>query len=102
MNAIKTIDLSKTLKHYSNEGIALSEDQKKVLGRGKHPRDAYRQALLTGEKIQFYYGHLKISGPIFFKGVMQFPYEKYPADPNKAFPEKKSVLRPVIPVVLLV
>ena len=32
---------------------------------------------------------------------MQFPYEKYPADPNKAFPEKKSVLRPVIPIGII-
>jgi len=29
---------------------------------------------------------------------MQFPYQKYPAEPNEVFTKKKSVLRPVIPV----
>lgn len=50
MHPIKTIDLSKTLKNHSNEWVALSSNQKKVLGHGKHPRDAYNQALTKGEK----------------------------------------------------
>lgn len=29
---------------------------------------------------------------------MKFPYQKYQADPNLAFPNRKRVLRPVIPV----
>lgn len=29
---------------------------------------------------------------------MKFPYLKFPAEPNEAFPEKKSTLRPVIPI----
>ena len=29
---------------------------------------------------------------------MQFPYQKYPADPNPAFPNRKRALRPVIPI----
>lgn len=47
---LKPIDLTKTLKNYSNEWIALSHDQKKVLGRGKHPKEAYKQAFSKGEK----------------------------------------------------
>jgi len=42
-------DLSKILKKYSNEWLALSSDQKRVLGRGNHPRDAYRKAKAKGE-----------------------------------------------------
>lgn len=29
---------------------------------------------------------------------MKFSYQKYPADPNTAFPERKRALRPVIPI----
>lgn len=29
---------------------------------------------------------------------MKFPYQKYPAIPTKAFPNRKNVLRPVIPI----
>lgn len=50
MGQIKTIDLSKILKNYSNEWVALSYDQKKVVGRGEHPRQAHEQAVLKGEK----------------------------------------------------
>ena len=32
---------------------------------------------------------------------MKFPYQKYPASPNPAFPERKKVLRPVIPLTLI-
>ena len=32
---------------------------------------------------------------------MKFAYQKYPAIPNPAFPERKRVLRPVIPIGLL-
>ena len=42
-------DLSKILKKYSNEWLALSSDQKRVLGRGSHPRDAYQKAKAKGE-----------------------------------------------------
>lgn len=50
MYPIKTVDLSEALKNHSNEWVALSSNQKKVLGQGKHPRDAYNQALAKGEK----------------------------------------------------
>ncbi len=50
MSKIKTIDLSKTLKNYSNEWVALTYNQTKVVGRGKSPREAYNQALAKGEK----------------------------------------------------
>lgn len=49
-NSIKTVDLSETLRHYSNEWLALSHDQKKVLGRGKTPKLAFNQAKTNGEK----------------------------------------------------
>lgn len=32
---------------------------------------------------------------------MKFPYQKYPAQPNSAFPERKKVLRPVIRIGLV-
>ena len=47
---ISSVDLSKVLKDYSNEWLALSYDQKKVLGKGKNPREAYEQAKVKGEK----------------------------------------------------
>ena len=50
MNQIKTIDLSKILKNCSNEWVALSSTQEKVVGRGERPRQAYEQAVLKGEK----------------------------------------------------
>lgn len=46
---INPADLSRILKKYSNEWIALSNDQRRVLGRGKHPRDAYKKAVAKGE-----------------------------------------------------
>jgi hypothetical protein len=31
---------------------------------------------------------------------MKFPYIKLPVDPSGAFPERKTILRPIIPIVL--
>lgn len=50
MDQLKTIDLSKILKNCSNEWVALSYDQKKVLGTGAHPKQAYEEATRKGEK----------------------------------------------------
>ena len=32
---------------------------------------------------------------------MKFSYQKYPANPNLAFPDRKRALRPVIPIGLI-
>ena len=50
MSHIHTINLSRVLKSYSNEWLALSHNQKKILGRGKNPKAAYKRAIAKGEK----------------------------------------------------
>ena len=42
--ALKPIDLSKKLLPYENQWVALSEDQKEVLGSGKSLKEAEKQA----------------------------------------------------------
>lgn len=46
---IQTIDLSKILKDCSNEWVALSEDEKRVVSSGKTPREAHDRATKKGE-----------------------------------------------------
>jgi len=44
-----TIDLSKILKPYSNEWVALSEDEKKVVASGKTVKEVLQKAKVKGE-----------------------------------------------------
>ncbi len=48
MTEIKSIDLSKILEPYSDEWVALSEDEKKVVGRGKELKQALEEARKQG------------------------------------------------------
>ena len=45
-----TIDLSKILKPYSNEWVALSEDEKRVVASGKTIKETLQEANKKGEK----------------------------------------------------
>lgn len=48
-NELKTIDLSKILEPYSNEWVALSIDEKKVIASGKTVKEALQKAKQKGE-----------------------------------------------------
>ena len=50
---MKTIDLSKKLLPYENKWVALSEDQKEILGSGKTLKVAKQQAEKRGKKYLF-------------------------------------------------
>lgn len=49
----KPIDLTQKLKPYENKWVALSLDQKRVLGEGKTLKEAKKKAEKTGEKYLF-------------------------------------------------
>lgn len=51
--SLKPIDLSKILLPYENKWVALSEDNKKVLGAGKTLEEARKQAEKTKERFLF-------------------------------------------------
>lgn len=46
---LKTIDLSKILEPYSNQWVALSEDEKRVVAAGKTVKEALEKAKEKGE-----------------------------------------------------
>lgn len=48
-----TIDLSKKLLPFENKWVALSEDQKEILGFGKSLKEAKKQASKSGKKYLF-------------------------------------------------
>ena len=48
MEKMKIKDLSKILKPYHNEWVALSDDEKKVVGRGKTLNEAIKRAKQKG------------------------------------------------------
>lgn len=50
---MKPIDLSKKLLPYENKWVALSEDQKQVLGSGKTLKEAEREAEKKSKKYIF-------------------------------------------------
>lgn len=50
---MKPIDLSKILLPYENKWVALSEDNKKVLGAGKTLKEAEKQAEKKSKKYIF-------------------------------------------------
>ena len=50
MLAIKEKDLSKILKKYSNEWVALSYDEKKVISHGQNLANVIEEAKKTGER----------------------------------------------------
>ena len=50
---LKPIDLSKKLLPYENKWVALSKDQKEVLGAGKTLDEAERQAKKTKKRYLF-------------------------------------------------
>ena len=50
---MKPIDLSKKLLPYENKWVALSEDQKQVLGSGKTLKEAQKEAEKTNKKYLF-------------------------------------------------
>ena len=50
---MKTIDLSKKLLPYENKWVALSEDNKQVLGAGDTLEQAEKQAKKTGKRFLF-------------------------------------------------
>lgn len=50
---MKPIDLSKKLLPYENKWVALSQDQKEVLGSGKTLKEAEREAEKTNKKYLF-------------------------------------------------
>lgn len=50
---MKPIDLSKILLPYENKWVALSEDNKKVLGAGKTLEEARKQAEKTKKRFLF-------------------------------------------------
>lgn len=56
MNApkLKPIDLTKVLRPFKDQWVALSMDYKKVLGAGKTLEQAKKMADKTGEKYTFY------------------------------------------------
>lgn len=45
---IKTVDLSKTLKNYKNEWLALNPDSLKVVATGNKPKDVLKLAWEKG------------------------------------------------------
>ena len=45
---VKPIDLSKILQSFSDEWVALSEDEKKVVGSGKKLKEALEEARKHG------------------------------------------------------
>lgn len=51
--ALKPIDLSKILLPFENKWVALSEDNKKVLGSGKTLEEARKQAEKTKKRFLF-------------------------------------------------
>lgn len=51
--SLKPIDLTKKLLPYENKWVALSEDQKQVLGSGKTLKEAERQAEKKSKKYIF-------------------------------------------------
>lgn len=51
--ALKPIDLSKILLPFENKWVALSEDQKEVLGSGKTLQEAEKEAKKTKKSIYF-------------------------------------------------
>ena len=52
-NSLRSIDLTKLLLPYENKWVALSEDNKEVLGAGKTLKEAEKQADKTGKKYIF-------------------------------------------------
>lgn len=50
MEKQKTKDLSKILRPYSDEWVALSKDETKVVGSGKNLKQALEQAEKNGEE----------------------------------------------------
>ena len=50
---LKPIDLSKKLLPYENKWVALSEDQRRVLGSGKTLKEAEKQAKKKGKRYIF-------------------------------------------------
>lgn len=50
---IRLIDLSKKLLPYENKWVALSEDQKEILGSGNSLREAQREAEKSKKKFIF-------------------------------------------------
>lgn len=51
--SLKPIDLTKKLLPYENKWVALSDDQKEVLGSGKTLKEAEKQAEKKSEKYIF-------------------------------------------------
>ncbi len=51
--ALKPIDLTKVLLPFENKWVALSQDQKKVLGSGKTLKEAANQAEKTKKRYLF-------------------------------------------------
>lgn len=50
---LKPIDLTRILLHYENKWVALSQDQKEVLGAGKTLKEAEQKAEKTKKKYLF-------------------------------------------------
>lgn len=46
----KIVDLSRCLSRYANCWIALSSDERRVLAKGKDPKDALAKARAKGER----------------------------------------------------
>jgi hypothetical protein len=53
MKKFSSVDLSKILKPYENQWVALSEDYRLVLGAGKTLQQAEKQAQLSGKRFLF-------------------------------------------------
>ena len=53
MKNVRMVDLSKKLLPFENKWVALSEDNKKVLGAGKTLEEARKQAEKTNKKYIF-------------------------------------------------
>jgi hypothetical protein len=47
---IHVVDLTEVFEPYHNKWVALSPDEKKVMGSGKSPKQALKESIERGEK----------------------------------------------------
>lgn len=89
------------LQKYHNEWVAIKEDDgNKVVGIGKTLIQALDEAKQNGVENPILTRVPSDYGAFVLQVIMKFDYLKFPSIPTDAFPDRKWIARPVLPITL--